>query len=96
MRNLVIGLAMASTALTAPAMAREGQWYIEGDAGVMPDRSHGCLEIFLEHTKQLFLDSQKSGLAEEDDAGDGCQFCTDRKDTNESDVAAGCQAQHRQ
>ena len=35
MRNLVIGLAMASTALTAPAMAREGQWYIEGDAGVM-------------------------------------------------------------
>ena len=35
MRKIVIGLAMASTALTAPAMAREGQWYIEGDAGVM-------------------------------------------------------------
>jgi outer membrane protein OmpA-like peptidoglycan-associated protein/opacity protein-like surface antigen len=35
MRKLVIGMAMASTALTAPAMAREGQWYIQGDAGVM-------------------------------------------------------------
>src|SRR6056297_1203205 len=35
MRNIVIGMAMASTALTAPAMAREGQWYIQGDAGVM-------------------------------------------------------------
>ena len=35
MRKIVIGLAMASTALTTPAMAREGQWYIQGDAGVM-------------------------------------------------------------
>ena len=35
MRNFVIGLAMASTALTTPAMAREGQWYIQGDAGAM-------------------------------------------------------------
>ena len=35
MRKIVIGLAMASTALTAPAMAREGQWYVEGNAGVM-------------------------------------------------------------
>ncbi len=35
MRKLVIGLAMASTALTTPAMAREGQWYIEGNGGVM-------------------------------------------------------------
>ncbi|NBB24084.1 outer membrane beta-barrel protein, partial [Porphyrobacter sp. SLTP] len=26
---------MASTALTTPAMAREGQWYIQGDGGVM-------------------------------------------------------------
>jgi OmpA-OmpF porin, OOP family len=35
MRKIVIGMAMASTALTAPAMAREGQWYIEGNAGAM-------------------------------------------------------------
>ncbi|MGB3710786.1 MAG: outer membrane beta-barrel protein, partial [Erythrobacter sp.] len=35
MRNIVIGMAMASTALTAPAMARDGQWYIQGDGGVM-------------------------------------------------------------
>ncbi|MEE4213305.1 MAG: hypothetical protein V2I43_29010, partial [Parvularcula sp.] len=35
MRKIVIGLAMASTALATPAMAREGQWYIQGDAGVM-------------------------------------------------------------
>ncbi|MGB7417540.1 MAG: outer membrane beta-barrel protein, partial [Erythrobacter sp.] len=35
MRKIVIGMAMASTALTAPAMARDGQWYIQGDGGVM-------------------------------------------------------------
>ena len=35
MRKLVIGMAMASTALATPAMARDGQWYIEGDGGVM-------------------------------------------------------------
>ena len=35
MRKLVIGMAMASTALTSPAVAREGQWYIEGNGGVM-------------------------------------------------------------
>lgn len=35
MRKLVIGVAMASTALSSPAMAREGQWYIEGSGGVM-------------------------------------------------------------
>ncbi|MEP0189171.1 MAG: OmpA family protein [Erythrobacter sp.] len=35
MRKFVIGMAMASTALTAPAMAREGQWYIQGDGGAM-------------------------------------------------------------
>jgi len=35
MRKLVIGMAMASTALTAPAVARDGQWYIQGEAGAM-------------------------------------------------------------
>lgn len=35
MRKFVIGMAMASTALTSPALAREGQWYIQGDGGVM-------------------------------------------------------------
>jgi opacity protein-like surface antigen len=35
MRKLVIGMAMASTALTSPALARDGQWYIQGDGGVM-------------------------------------------------------------
>ena len=35
MRKFVIGMAMASTALTAPATAREGQWYIEGSGGAM-------------------------------------------------------------
>ena len=35
MRKFVIGMAMASTALTAPAMARDGQWYIEGSGGAM-------------------------------------------------------------
>lgn len=35
MRKFVIGVAMASTALTTPAMARDGQWYIEGSGGAM-------------------------------------------------------------
>ncbi len=35
MRNLVIGMAMASTALATPAMARDDQWYIEGNSGIM-------------------------------------------------------------
>ena len=34
MRKLVIGMAMASTALASPALARDGQWYIQGDGGV--------------------------------------------------------------
>jgi OOP family OmpA-OmpF porin len=35
MRNLVIGLALASTALASPALARDGQWYIELGGGPM-------------------------------------------------------------
>ncbi|MDA7787691.1 outer membrane beta-barrel protein, partial [Sphingomonadaceae bacterium] len=35
MRKLVIGMAMASTALASPALARDGQWYVEVDGGVM-------------------------------------------------------------
>lgn len=35
MRKFVIGMAMASTALTAPAMARDGQWYVELGGGPM-------------------------------------------------------------
>ncbi|MEP4785683.1 MAG: flagellar motor protein MotB, partial [Erythrobacter sp.] len=35
MRKLVIGLAMASTALTTPALARDNEWYVGLDAGPM-------------------------------------------------------------
>ncbi|RZV32970.1 MAG: OmpA family protein [Sphingomonadaceae bacterium] len=35
MRNLVIGMAMASTALASPALARDDAWYVEVDGGVM-------------------------------------------------------------
>jgi OmpA-OmpF porin, OOP family len=35
MRKFVIGMALASTAMTTPAVAREGQWYIELDFGPM-------------------------------------------------------------
>ena len=35
MRKLVIGLALASTVLATPALARDDSWYIEGDAGGM-------------------------------------------------------------
>lgn len=35
MRMMVLGLALASTALTTPAIARDGQWYIGVDAGAM-------------------------------------------------------------
>ena len=33
MRKLVIGMALASTALATPALARDKSWYVEGDAG---------------------------------------------------------------
>jgi OmpA-OmpF porin, OOP family len=35
MRKLVIGMALASTAVAAPALAREGSWYVEIDGGAM-------------------------------------------------------------
>lgn len=35
MRKLVIGMAMASTALASPALARDDAWYVEVDGGVM-------------------------------------------------------------
>ena len=35
MRKLVMGLALASTALATPALARDGQWYIGVDGGAM-------------------------------------------------------------
>ena len=35
MRKLVIGLALASTALTTPAFARDGQWYVGVEGGAM-------------------------------------------------------------
>ena len=33
MRKLVLGLALASTALATPAIARDKSWYVEGDLG---------------------------------------------------------------
>ena len=35
MRKLAIGLALASTALASPALARDNQWYVGVDGGVM-------------------------------------------------------------
>ena len=35
MRKFAMGLALASTALASPALAKEGQWYIGVDAGAM-------------------------------------------------------------
>ena len=35
MRKLAIGLALASTALASPSMARDDQWYVGVDGGVM-------------------------------------------------------------
>ena len=35
MRKLVIGMALASTAIATPALAREGSWYVELDGGAM-------------------------------------------------------------
>src|ERR1043166_7416462 len=34
MRKLLIGLAMSSTALASPALAREDAWYVELDGGL--------------------------------------------------------------
>ncbi|HZV11175.1 MAG TPA: outer membrane beta-barrel protein, partial [Novosphingobium sp.] len=33
MRKIIIGLALASSALATPALARDKSWYVEGDAG---------------------------------------------------------------
>ena len=33
MRKLVIGMALATSALATPALARDNSWYVEGDAG---------------------------------------------------------------
>mgnify|MGYP000014474946 CR=1 FL=1 len=35
MRKLAIGLALASTALASPALARDGQWYVGVEGGAM-------------------------------------------------------------
>ena len=35
MRKLVLGMALATTALASPALARDDSWYIEADAGAM-------------------------------------------------------------
>ena len=35
MRKLVIGMAMASTALATPALARDNEWYVGVEAGPM-------------------------------------------------------------
>ena len=35
MRNMVLGLALATTALATPAFARNDAWYVEADAGAM-------------------------------------------------------------
>jgi hypothetical protein len=33
MRKIALGLALASTALATPALAKDKTWYVEGDAG---------------------------------------------------------------
>ena len=35
MRNIVIGMAMASTMLASPALARDSQWYVQVEGGPM-------------------------------------------------------------
>ncbi|MEQ1496363.1 MAG: hypothetical protein ABL912_11480, partial [Novosphingobium sp.] len=35
MRKLVLGMALATTALATPAMARDDSWYVELDVGAM-------------------------------------------------------------
>jgi outer membrane protein OmpA-like peptidoglycan-associated protein len=48
MRKLAIGLALASTALASPALARDDQWYVGVDGGAMivqdPDLNIGALK----------------------------------------------------
>lgn len=35
MRKTIIGMALATTVLATPALARDNSWYMELDAGVM-------------------------------------------------------------
>ena len=45
MRKLAIGLALASTALASPSMARDGSWYVGVDGGARAQRRHGGRHI---------------------------------------------------
>ncbi|MEY4160734.1 MAG: hypothetical protein RLZZ136_1355, partial [Pseudomonadota bacterium] len=47
MRKLVMGMALASTALATPAMARDASWYVEADVGgvVVEDADYSILNV---------------------------------------------------
>jgi hypothetical protein len=45
MRRLALGLALASTALATPALARDKSWYVEGDLGATIVESNKVVNI---------------------------------------------------
>ena len=59
MRRIVLGLALASTALASPALARDKSWYVEGDAGAVLAQD----ETYLVHatSAQVFSENYKAG-----------------------------------
>ena len=60
MRKLVIGMALASTALASPALARDGQWYVELGGGPMLVEDIG-LEVNESGSEDITLDTDKYG-----------------------------------
>ena len=57
MRKLAIGLALASTALATPSMARDGQWYVgvDGGAMVVEDLKYKIIKIHPNHKMEFTL-----------------------------------------
>ena len=53
MRKLAMGMALASTALASPALAKEGQWYIGVDGGAMivDDATVDGTDISVDHNE---------------------------------------------
>jgi len=58
MRKLAIGLALASTALASPALARDGQWYVGVEGGAM-----------IVEDNDFTVDGTDNGVSIDNDAG---------------------------
>ncbi|MEO6153622.1 MAG: flagellar motor protein MotB, partial [Croceibacterium sp.] len=59
MRKLALGLAIASTALTSPALARDDAWYVEGGFGALLVEDYDYSRVNSTDSRQIFADGDK-------------------------------------